>query len=133
MVHEKIAKYYLLCSVGTGKIPHPIGEYSGQELSLLLNKKETELYLKNVRGTVIANESTIGGEEQYFSNTNENNFDTSISEFITQRPQHKKYKSYRKLSDILTNGESPSRIKTKYITDGDYIHPKMSRNSNIKY
>ena len=53
---KKIIDYYRLCSFK--KVPHVLSI-----LTEILSAKEKELYLKQSKGTLVANETIIGGEE----------------------------------------------------------------------
>ena len=70
---DKIIEYYLLCSVGTGKTPHPLNEVARPDLEGLLTRNEPALYLKSINGRLIANEAVVGGADEA---------DMSIMEYV---------------------------------------------------
>ena len=80
MAHEKIINYYLLCSVGTGKIEHPISNLNKSELDLLMSKKEQEEFLKTYNGKLVVNETVVGGNDAS---------DMSILQFINMKKTHR--------------------------------------------
>ena len=60
---DKLINYYLLCSAGSGKVPHVADELSSEQLTQILSKKEQREYLRRVDGKLIAAETIIGGQQ----------------------------------------------------------------------
>lgn len=82
MPHEKIINYYLLCSVASGKLSHPMNDLAKKELDALLTKKEQEEFLKTLNGKLVANETIVGGSND--------ETDTSILQFINHNSSKSK-------------------------------------------
>jgi hypothetical protein len=70
-MESKIVNYYLLCSVSTGKLPHPISNVNSAELTSIISKKAQYEFLRLYDKKLIIKETVIGGKD-------ENNIDKKI-------------------------------------------------------
>lgn len=57
----RIKNYYLLCSVGSGKIAHLVSQMPKKELNTMFTAREREAYFRELDGQYISREHIIGG------------------------------------------------------------------------
>lgn len=60
----KVKNYYLLCSVGTGKVGHIASQMSKKDMSMIFSRNEQDAYFRLKDGQYISRERIVGGVDQ---------------------------------------------------------------------
>ncbi len=61
MSHDRITKYYLLCTIRMGQKTHIVDMLDSAQLNIVFTKKEADLYLRKMGDHYTARETIIGG------------------------------------------------------------------------